>query len=116
MGRAPEGAVTVDEVISMVHSGVPETVVVSFVENHGMAYPVGSADLIRMQQMGVPPAVMTATQRPPRVAKTVVVERAAPPTVIVERHYDPWRPRHYHHYHGCRRGPHGSVGLSYHSW
>jgi hypothetical protein len=100
----------------MVHSGVPETVVVSFVENHGMAYPVGSADLIRMQQMGVPPSVMTATQRPPKVARTVVVERPAPPpTVIVERHYDPWGPRYYH-YHGCRRGPHASVGLSYHSW
>jgi hypothetical protein len=117
LGRAaPEGAVTVDEVISMVHSGVPETVVVSFVENHGMAHPVGSADLIRMQQMGAPAAVMAATQRPPKVApQTVVVERTAPPpTVIVERTYDPWRPRYYHHYHGCRRGP--TVGFSYHSW
>jgi hypothetical protein len=116
IGRAaPEGAVTVDEVISMVHSGVPETVVVSFIENHGMAYPVGSADLIRMQQVGVPTAVMAATQRPPKVARTVVVERPPPPTtVIVERPYDPWGPRYYR-YHGCRE-PHASVGLTYRSW
>jgi len=62
-GRAaPEGAVTVDEVIQMVHAGVPEPVVVSFVENHGMLYPVSSSDLIRMSQVGVPPAVMATTQ------------------------------------------------------
>jgi Glycine zipper len=116
IGRAPpEGAVSVDEVISMVHSGVPETVVVSFVENHGMAYPVGSADLIRMQQMGVPQGVMAATQRPPRAPQTVVVEqRPQPTTVIVERPYDPWGPRYY--YRGGCRGPRASVGVSYHTW
>src|SRR5437763_13759456 len=49
IGRAaPERAVTVDEVISMVHSGVPETVVVSLVENHGMRYEVYRSVLIRM--------------------------------------------------------------------
>jgi hypothetical protein len=106
----------VDEVVSMVHAGVPETVVVSFVENHGMAYPVGSSDLIRMQQMGVPPAVMAATQRPPKYRpQTVVVERGPPPpAVIVERHYDPWGPRCYHRYR--RPGPHASVGFTYSSW
>jgi hypothetical protein len=117
IGRAaPEGAVTVDEVIQMVHSGVPESVVASFVENHGMLNPVTSADLIRMQQMGVSPAVMTATQRPPkhRPAQTVIVEREPPPAVIVERHYGPWGHCH-HHYHRHRR-PHASVGFSYHSW
>jgi hypothetical protein len=107
------GAVSVEDVIAMVHSGVPEPIIVSHVNTRGMSHAVNTPELIRMQQAGVPPAVMAATQRPPRVAPTtVVVEQPPPPTtVIVERRgcYHPY----YRHYH---RGPSASFGVSYHNW
>jgi len=66
LGRpAPVGAVSIDDVIAMSRAGVPEEVIVTHVQNHGMVTPLRAGDLIVLQQQGVSPRVVQAMQAPP---------------------------------------------------
>ncbi len=121
--RAPRGSVTVEDIIAMSRAGVPESVIVSHIQIHGVARPLSAADLIRLQNEKVSEAVMNAAQRasaaPPRPAPPY----AGPPPggVIIEEHYVapacpfPPPPVVYHHYyrrpHMHRRRPRVSVGF-----
>jgi len=111
LGRpVPTGAVTVDDVVAMTRSGVPEEVIVSHIESRGMAQAVGTNEIIYMQNQGVRPRVLSAAQRIP---VPVVVRPPPPRAVIVE---DPWyRPPcwHYPRYY-CRPPPVVGFGFSYH--
>ncbi|MEX0679655.1 MAG: YMGG-like glycine zipper-containing protein [Pirellulales bacterium] len=83
LGRpAPVGAVSIDDVIAMSRAGVPEEVIVTHVQNHGMMAPPRATDLILLQQQGVAPRVVQAMQAPPQV-----VPAAYPPGVIAEPAY-----------------------------
>jgi hypothetical protein len=65
LGRpAPTGVVSVGDVVSMTKAGVPEDAIVTHIQNHGVAAPLQSADLIALQQQGVSPRVMQAMQAP----------------------------------------------------
>lgn len=108
------GALTVNEVVTMVQAGVNEQLVVTHVRAHGMAVPLQSGDLIMLQQQHVPVPVIRAMQETPaRQVQSVVV--ASPPPVIVEEYYDPWWPRpHYYRHHPGPPPPHVSWGVSIH--
>ncbi len=123
---APRGSVTVEDIIAMSQAGVPESVIVSHIQIHGVTHPLSAADLIRLQNAKVSEAVMNAAQRasatPPRPAPPyasglppagVVVEEhyvapacPFPPPPVVYHHYYRPRPRHIH-----RRRPRVSVGV-----
>lgn len=107
-------AVTVNEVVAMVQSGVNEELVVNHVRAHGMAASLQSGDLIALQQQHIPLSVIRAMQEnPPRPVQPVVV--SAPPPVIVQEYYDPWGPRHhYYRPYPCYPRSHVSWGVSVH--
>jgi Glycine zipper len=65
LGRpAPLGAVSIDDVIAMTRAGVPEEVIVTHVNHHGMVAPLRAPDLIVLQQQGVSPRVVQAMETP----------------------------------------------------
>jgi hypothetical protein len=99
------GAVTIEDVVAMTHSGVDEEVIVNHVRINGSAYPPQTADLIYMQNQGISPRVIQAMQQPP-LQRTVV--REAPPVIVQERYYDPYwgpPPPYYYHRHYRHCGP-----------
>jgi hypothetical protein len=87
------GAVTVGEVVAMVHAGVSADVVCTHIRKHGMAAQLQSGDLILLQQERVPSPVIRTMQETP--VRQVEVVAAAPPPVVV---YESWGPppRFYH--------------------
>lgn len=93
------GAVTNEDVIAMTKAGVAEDIIVSHVNNNGVARPLQTADLIYLQQNGVSSRVIATMQNPARSAppQTVVVQEAPPPPVVVGGYYGP---RYYHPYYG----------------
>jgi len=121
LGRpAPDGAVTVPDVISMSQAGVSEDVIATHVRNHGLARPLNTNDIIYLQQNGVTPKVVQAMQAsagpvgpsyPPGPA--YVVQPPPPPVVFVEPPcpgpFYPPPPRWHHHHH---RRPGMSWGVS----
>jgi hypothetical protein len=100
-------AVSMDEVVQMVHAGVNEDLVITHVRKHGMARPLQTADLISLQSQGVSTRIIAAMQETPTPVQqptTVVVRESAPPPVIVEEYhygrpyyYGP--PPYYYHHH-----------------
>ncbi len=86
--RAPQGAVSVEDIIAMSQAGVPESVIVSHIEIHGLVRPLTPADLIRLQKQGVSEAVMNAAQKAtgPRTSRASSLP-PRPGPVIVEEHY-----------------------------
>lgn len=121
MGRqVAAGAVTIDEVIAMTRAGVDEELIVTHVRAHGVARPLGTNDLIYLQQQGVSTRVIKAMQEPPPVQQEpVVVERAPPPVIVHEYDYGPpwwYRPHYGYYYHGCHHpGPRVGWGISFHN-
>ena len=136
LGRpAPTGAATIPDVIAMTHAGLNEDVIITHIQNNGVAQTLTANDLIYLQNQGVNPRVIQAMQNPPArptVAQTTVIHEPAPPPVIVREHVvvDPWGPppppfwhgprwhphwhhrhRHHHHHHGPRVG----FGISFSS-
>lgn len=90
LGRpAPAGAVTIDDVIAMTRAGVPEEIVVTHVQSHGIVAPLRATDLILLQQQGVSPRVVNAMQTP--VAPVAPAAYAAPPpgVVVAQPYYVP---------------------------
>ncbi len=107
------GAVSIDDVIAMSHSGVNDDLIVNHIQAHGMAKPLQTGDLINLQNQGISTRVIAAMQQTPtpvQQANTVVVQQPAPTPVIVEEyHYGHpyWGPpRYYYH-----RPPPPVVGL-----
>jgi hypothetical protein len=111
LGRpVPVGAVTIDDIVAMTRSGVPEEVIVSHIEGRGMAQVVTPNDTIIMQQQGVSPRVQLAAQR---IRGPVVVRGGPPPAVVVaEPYYGP--PCYYHPRRYCAPPPVVGFGFSYH--
>jgi Glycine zipper len=78
------GAVTVGDVINMSQAGVPETVMITHIQSHGVATPLQPNDLIMMQKTGVSPRVVQSMQAPVvPMAQPVIVRPVAPPVVAV---------------------------------
>ena len=97
MGHAIQpGAVTVGDVINMSRAGVPENVIITHVQSHGVATPLQPNDLIMMQQTGVSPRVVQSMQVPVvPVARPVMVGPAPPPVIAapnVMLPYNAFRP------------------------
>jgi outer membrane lipoprotein SlyB len=116
--RVVAGAVTMDDVINMVRSGVPEEVVVNHVRYHGMTRQLEPSDYIMLQQQQVSPAIVKTMQEystPQTQRETVVVERAPPPAYYYrDPYYDPyWGPRPY--YYRPAPPPRMGVGFSFHN-
>ncbi|HEX4145331.1 MAG TPA: glycine zipper domain-containing protein [Pirellulales bacterium] len=78
------GAVTVGDVINMSRAGVPENVIITHIQGHGVATPLQPNDLIMMQQTGVSPRVVQSMQTPVvQLAQPVIVRPVPPPVVAV---------------------------------
>jgi hypothetical protein len=75
-------AVTVNDVIGMSRATVPDSVIITHIQTHGVAAPVQPADLVMMQQNGVSPQVMQTLQAPIAVARPVMVGPAPPPVIV----------------------------------
>ena len=107
----PPGGATVDDVIAMHRAGVDPVTVTHHIQANGTARPLQPADLIRMQQEGVPSSVVQALQSAPIAASTdphglpttPIYVPAGPPPIIIESYPPPWRPPHrpyrWHHRH-----------------
>lgn len=136
LGRpAPMGAATIPDVIAMTQAGVNEDVIITHIQNNGVAQTLTANDLIYLQNQAVSPRVIQAMQHPPArpaVAQTTVIHEPAPPPVIVQEHYvvdpwgpppfyhyppPPWRPhwRHRHRHHHHPHGPRVGFGVSFSS-
>ncbi|NQT39785.1 MAG: glycine zipper 2TM domain-containing protein [Planctomycetes bacterium] len=105
------GAVSNQDVVSMVQAGVDENVIITHIRAHGVKSPLQPNDLIYLQQSGVSNRITQAMQEPPRpratmasapAPRTVIIHETAPPPIIVTEHcyhrpmYYP-RPRVIHH-------------------
>jgi hypothetical protein len=105
LGRPlPPGGVTVDDIIAMHKAGLPDDVIVTHINAHGMAYSLAHTDLIRMQEAGISSSVMQAAQRPP----VRVVRQVPPPpqaVIVEEYHYGvPCHPHRHYYYHPGHAG------------
>ena len=118
LGRpVAQGQATVGEVVAMSRAGVDPRLIVNYVNNSGMAQPVGAQDVIYLTQQGVSPDVIQAIQTP-RVAQVPPPIVGPPPgPVIIEEYrygapYCP--PPHYHYYHhGRHHRPRVGFGVSF---
>jgi hypothetical protein len=82
LGRPAPGAVTVGDVINMSQAGVPENVMITHIQNNGLAAPLGPNDLITLNQFKVSPRVVQVMQTPPmRPAQPIYVQPAVAPVV-----------------------------------
>jgi len=83
MGHAVQaGAVSVGDVINMSQAGVPENVIITHIQSHGVATPLQPTDLIMMQKTGVSPRVVQSMQVPVvPVGQPVMVRPVAPPMI-----------------------------------
>ncbi len=113
------GAVRLDDVVAMSTAGVDDELIVNHIRAHGMASPLGTSDLILLQQQGVSTRVIKAMQEPPprpQSARPVVIHQTAPPPVIIAEHHcdDPfWRPHYRPRYYYPHRRPGASWGFSF---
>lgn len=94
------GGVTVEDVAAMSRAGVEDVTIINHVRANGIARPLQSADLIRLQQDGVRTPVVQALQTAPVAAApggvaTPVVVPGGPPPVIVTPYYGPPYPPPY---------------------
>jgi hypothetical protein len=120
VGRTMEGAVSVQDVMTLSQAGLGDEVIVTHVRANGVAQRPSPQDLIALSQMGVSQPVIQALQTTPPPAPPLpppVME--SPRTVIVEQYRylppPPPPPFWYHgHYHRGRRPSGSSVhwGLS----
>ena len=110
LGRpVPAGAVSIDDVVAMSRAGVPEEVMVTHVQTHGVIAPLQASDLILLQQQGVSPRVVQSMQNPPQPAPA-----AYGPPVLVEQPYPVpvyYAPPPYYYPPYPRRGAGWAVGV-----
>lgn len=85
------GAVTVGDAVAMTKAGVGEELIATHIRNNGMAAPLQTDDIIRLQQEGVSPRVIAAMQAsPPRQVETVVVRQPTPVIIEETPYYVPY--------------------------
>jgi hypothetical protein len=112
------GAVTIEDVVLMSEAGVDDELIINHIRANGITRVPGTHELISLKNNGVSTAVIRAMQEPPPQPRpeTVVIERPAPPPVVVEEyHYGPsWYhgPPHYRYRH---RPPKVGWGISFHN-
>jgi hypothetical protein len=100
------GAVSVQDVVAMVHAGVDEEIIVNHIHTHGVGTALQAADLIYLQQQRVSPRIIETMQATPLAAvQPVAVYPAGPQPVIVDEYWG--RPYHGYYY---RHYPPPSVG------
>ncbi len=92
------GAVSIQDVVEMSRAGVNEQVIVTHVNNNGVARPLTAADITYLTQNSVSNNVIQAMQNPARQPPppAVVVQEPPPPVIVEERYYDPWYGPHYY--------------------
>jgi hypothetical protein len=105
VGRTMQGAVSVQDVMTLSQAGLSDEVIVTHIRANGVAQRPSPQDLIDLSQSGVSQSVIQALQTTPPPATPVspsVVE--SPRTVVVEqvRYLPPppppmWFHGHYHH-------------------
>jgi hypothetical protein len=98
--RVAVGAVTVQDVITMVQQRVHDDLIINHIRSHGMVAQPTTGDLIALQQAGVSPAVVQVMQACPPMPpppQTVIVEQSPPP-VVVGGYWGPYY--HHRHYYG----------------
>ena len=84
--QVKQGAVTIDDVVSMTKAGVNEDLIATHVRNNGMVAPLTAQDLVVLQQQNVTPRVVAAMQAPPPQQAQRV---ATPVPVYVDPYYYP---------------------------
>lgn len=113
-------AATVDGVISMSRARLSDSVIVTHIHTHGVAYRPQSHDLIALSQNGVSDVVIQAMQTARLATAPAPVVVQPRPVIVQERyyvrppypHYYPPRP-HYppHHYYPRHSGVHWGVTI-----
>jgi outer membrane lipoprotein SlyB len=83
VGRLP-GAVTSNDVIAMTHAGLAEQVIITHIQNNGVANVPQVGELISLQKNGVSPNVIQVMQQPP---VTAIVPVSGPRPVMIEEYY-----------------------------
>jgi len=82
IGREIAGRVTIDDVVTMTHSGVTEEIIINHIQRHGMAAPLQTNDLIFLKDQGISPRVIETMQvvstRPPGDPNAVIVGGPGP--------------------------------------
>jgi hypothetical protein len=109
------GAVSTDEVITMTRAGVDEQLISNHVRAHGMATPLTSNDLIRLQQQGVSPNVIATMQQPPPAPAMAGPVYAGPAPVYMAPapvYVEPCWPRPYYYHPRRHHHPGVSWGFS----
>ena len=92
--RGPQ-PVSLDEITTMVRSGVGEPVIINHIRNHGVAAPLTANDIVMLHQQGLSDNIISAMQQ----ASVRPVPVAAPPPVVIHEHVPPpvyWGPYAYH--------------------
>jgi hypothetical protein len=93
LGRpVAQGQATVGEVVAMTRAGVNPQLIANYVNNSGMAQPVGAQDVIYLTQQGVPADVIQAMQTP-RVAQENTTAEDYASTATLRNYASPGRPR-----------------------
>jgi hypothetical protein len=111
MGRpVAQGQATVGEVVAMTRAGVDPRLIGNYVNNSGMAQPVGPQDVIYLTQQGVSPDVIQAMQTP-RVAQAPPAVVVPPPRPVIVEEYRPSPHFYYHHHH--RHRPRVGWGVTF---
>ena len=121
LGRpVAQGQATVGEVVAMSRAGVDPRLIANYVNNSGVAQPVGAQEVIYLTQQGVTPDVIQAMQTP-RVAQVPVHVVPPPPGPVIIEEYPYGRPYYgppyhhhfYHHRHRRNHGPRVGWGISF---
>lgn len=110
---ASQRSVSNADVVTMVRSGVSDSVIIRHVQANGVQRRLEVADVISLHQQGVGESVISAMQNAPvgGGAAWVATSPQLPPNVVIHEHYAPpaafARPVYLHTYSGAYEyGPH----------
>ncbi len=121
LGRKLEGAVTMNDVVSMTQANLSDDVIITQIRANGIARRPQVGELITLREQGVSDMVVKAMQSAKLAAEPepqVRVIRTPRPVVVREHHYvvprpSPLRHHHIHHHRPRHSGSH--FGFSYHN-
>ncbi|MBW3600497.1 MAG: hypothetical protein KY475_24935, partial [Planctomycetes bacterium] len=116
--QAASRAITPSQVVTMTHSGVNPQVIITQIQQNGVARRLEVNEVIWLHQQGVNESVITAMQHAPLATAVVAPPPAySPPVVVQEHHYYTPRPRYYHypryhhHHHHHRPSFYGGITI-----
>jgi len=97
VGQQLANAVSMEDVIAMVHSNVSEDVIINQIRARGMRAPLQPQDLITLQQQGVSERIIQTMQSVPAGPMPPMMVGAPPPVYAPYPYYRPYyRPYYYH--------------------